>query len=54
MHQGALPAVEVALEAGYYDQPHMVADFRTMAGMTPRQFATARRYAPSLSTAHPA
>ncbi|HSP98727.1 MAG TPA: helix-turn-helix domain-containing protein, partial [Candidatus Dormibacteraeota bacterium] len=44
LHQGALPAVEVALEAGYYDQPHMVADFRTMAGMTPRQFATARRY----------
>jgi AraC-like DNA-binding protein len=54
LHEGALPAVEVALEAGYYDQPHMVADFRAMAGMTPRQFASARRYAQSLSTAHPA
>lgn len=54
LHEGALPAVEVALEAGYYDQPHLVAEFRAMAGMTPRQFATARRYAQSLSTAHPA
>ncbi|MBX3027419.1 AraC family transcriptional regulator [bacterium] len=53
LHEGALPAVEVALAAGYYDQPHMLADFRAMAGMTPRQFATARRYAQSLSTAHP-
>jgi len=54
LHEGALPAVEVALEAGYYDQPHMVADFRAMAGMTPRQFVGARRYGQSLSTAHPA
>jgi AraC-like DNA-binding protein len=54
LHQGALAAVDVALEAGYYDQPHMVADFRAMAGMTPRQFATSRRYFQSLSTAHPA
>jgi AraC-like DNA-binding protein len=54
LHEGTLPAVEVALEAGYYDQPHMVADFRSMAGMTPRQFVAARRYGQSLSTAHPA
>ena len=54
LHEGALPAVEVALDAGYYDQPHMIADFRAMAGMTPRQFAAARRYAQSMSTAHPA
>jgi AraC-like DNA-binding protein len=54
LHEGALPAVEVALEAGYYDQPHMVADFRSIAGMTPRQFVAARRYGQSLSTAHPA
>jgi AraC-like DNA-binding protein len=54
LHDGALPAVEVALEAGYYDQPHMVAEFRAMAGMTPRHFVAARRYRQSLSTAHPA
>ncbi|MFN8641542.1 MAG: AraC family transcriptional regulator [Candidatus Binatia bacterium] len=54
LHEGALPAVEVALAAGYYDQPHMVTDFRAMAGMTPRQFLAARRYAQSLATAHPA
>lgn len=54
LHEGGLPAIEVALAAGYYDQPHLVADFRAMAGMTPRQFASARRYGQSLATAHPA
>ena len=49
LHEGALPAIEVALEAGYYDQPHMVADFRAMAGMTPRQYVAARRYGPPRS-----
>lgn len=54
LHEGALPAVAVALDAGYYDQPHLVADFRAMAGMTPRQFLAARRFPHSLATAHPA
>lgn len=48
LHEGRLPAVEVALAAGYYDQPHLVADFRAMAGMTPRQYAAARRYSQSM------
>jgi AraC-like DNA-binding protein len=34
---GAL--TEVALAAGYYDQPHMNAEFRELSGMTPREFA---------------
>jgi AraC-like DNA-binding protein len=40
----------VALEAGYYDQPHMNAEFRQLAGLTPRQFVTASRFpnSPSL------
>jgi AraC-like DNA-binding protein len=40
---------QVALDAGYYDQPHMNAEFREMAGLTPRQFLAARRYPNSLS-----
>lgn len=44
----------VALNAGYYDQPHMNAEFREMAGLTPRQFLTARRYPNSLSLPEPA
>jgi methylphosphotriester-DNA--protein-cysteine methyltransferase len=34
---GAL--TDVALAAGYYDQPHMNAEFRELSGLTPRAFA---------------
>ena len=34
----------VATEAGYYDQPHMNAEFRALAGLTPRQLLAATRY----------
>jgi len=43
----------VALDAGYYDQPHMNAEFREMAGLTPRQFLTTRRFPNSLSLPEP-
>jgi len=43
----------VALDAGYYDQPHMNAEFRELAGLTPRQFLTARRFPNSLSLPEP-
>ncbi|MDY6945198.1 MAG: helix-turn-helix domain-containing protein [Pseudomonadota bacterium] len=29
---------EIAVGAGYYDQAHMIADFRCIAGATPREF----------------
>lgn len=44
----------VAQRAGYFDQPHMNADFREMAGLTPRAFLTATRYPKSLSLPEPA
>jgi methylphosphotriester-DNA--protein-cysteine methyltransferase len=34
----------VALEAGYYDQPHLNADFRELSGLTPAAFAATPRY----------
>ena len=40
---------DVALRAGYYDQPHMNAEFREMAGLTPREFMAATHYPNSLS-----
>jgi len=43
----------VALEAGYYDQPHMNAEFRRMARLTPGEFLAARRFPNSLSLAEP-
>ncbi|MCA9628410.1 MAG: helix-turn-helix domain-containing protein [Myxococcales bacterium] len=29
----------IALEAGYYDQPHLIAEFRSLVGLTPGAFA---------------
>ncbi|HUF35695.1 MAG TPA: AraC family transcriptional regulator [Gemmatimonadales bacterium] len=44
----------VAGRAGYYDQPHMNAEFRDLAGLTPRQFLAAIRFPESLSLPEPA
>jgi AraC-like DNA-binding protein len=44
----------VAGRAGYYDQPHMNAEFRELAGLTPRQFLAATRFPESLSLPEPA
>lgn len=49
--QGAGPLSELALEAGYYDQPHMNAEFRELSGFTPRELLAATRFpnTPSLA-----
>lgn len=41
---------DIALRSGYYDQPHMNADFREIAGISPGEYLRARRYpgSPSL------
>lgn len=48
---GAL--ADAAMAAGFYDQPHMNADFREFAGMTPAQFVAAARYPNAASLAEP-
>jgi AraC-like DNA-binding protein len=42
LQKGAEPLVEVALATGYYDQPHMNAEFRELSGLSPREFLAAR------------
>lgn len=49
--RGAGPLSDLALEAGYYDQPHLNADFRELSGFTPRELLAATRFpnTPSLA-----
>jgi AraC-like DNA-binding protein len=39
-----VPLGAIAAQAGYYDQPHMNAEFHVHAGMTPAAFRRAQRY----------
>lgn len=49
------PWSRVAVEAGYYDQAHLIADFRALVGLTPTAFAERARVCdPSPSAAVPA
>jgi AraC-like DNA-binding protein len=41
----------VAAEAGYYDQPHLNAEFRELGGMAPSEFLGAIRYENSVNLA---
>jgi methylphosphotriester-DNA--protein-cysteine methyltransferase len=38
----AMPGGQLAVAAGYYDQAHLISEFRHLARMTPRQFANRR------------
>jgi AraC-like DNA-binding protein len=41
LHNGAAPDLaDLALNCGYYDQPHFINDFRTFSGMTPLEYLT--------------
>jgi AraC-like DNA-binding protein len=42
LDRGSPSLAEVALEAGYYDQPHMTTEFRELGGLTPREFLAVR------------
>lgn len=48
---GPVTLAEAALDAGYYDQPHMTAEFKALSGITPREFVLSRRYPNSISIA---
>jgi AraC-like DNA-binding protein len=43
--------LDVALEAGYYDQPHLTADFRELSGLTPAAFAGSLGYQTGVNVA---
>jgi AraC-like DNA-binding protein len=39
LERGEAPLADVALAAGYYDQPHFNAELRALTGLTPREVA---------------
>jgi len=51
VHAGGASLADIAVDAGYYDQPHMNAEFRELCGMAPSDFLALNRYSPSSSVA---
>jgi AraC-like DNA-binding protein len=51
IHAGTASIADVAAAAGYYDQPHLNADFKELSGFTPTEFLHAHRYPNSVSVA---
>ena len=51
LNEGAGSLADLALDAGYYDQPHMNAELRELTGLAPSEFLTAMRYPGSVSLA---
>jgi AraC-like DNA-binding protein len=51
LQRGDPSLAEVAYAAGFYDQPHMNAEFRALAGVTPAQFVASRHPVGDGSTA---
>ena len=51
IHTGRASLADVAIEAGYYDQPHLNAEFKQLSGFTPTEFQHAHRFPNSVSVA---
>lgn len=54
LQRGAGSLVDVAIDAGFYDQPHMNAEFRELGGLSPLEFIAARYPVGDGTTAHAA
>jgi AraC-like DNA-binding protein len=51
LHEGGRPLAEIALAAGYCDQPHMNLEFRDLGGLAPGDFLATTRYSPTSAVA---
>ena len=51
VHAETTSLADVAIHAGYYDQPHLNAEFKELSGFTPSEFQHAHRYPNSVSVA---
>lgn len=51
VNRGDVPASTIALDCGYYDQPHLIHEFRELSGCTPGAYAALVRFPESVSVA---
>ena len=51
LHAGSISLADAAYDGGYYDQPHMTAEFKELSGLTPSEFLHSIRYPNSVSVA---
>ena len=49
--RGDRPASRIALDCGYYDQPHLIHEFRELSGFTPGRYGELLRFPESVSVA---
>ena len=51
LHAESTQLSELAIDCGYYDQPHMNAEFKELSGLTPGRVSRAVRYPHSVHVA---
>jgi AraC-like DNA-binding protein len=51
LHEGGRSLADIALAAGYCDQPHMNLEFRDLGGLPPGDFLATTRYSPTTAVA---
>lgn len=54
VNRGERPLAEVALAAGYYDQPHFNGEFRELSGFAPSEYLARLRFPESVRLPEPA
>ncbi len=50
LHESRCSLSEIALVAGYYDQPHMNLEFRDLGGLAPGDFLAVTRHSPTTTS----
>lgn len=44
LHRPGMPLAQLSVDAGYFDQPHFIREFRSIVGQTPQRFFDASKH----------